>query len=467
MPSATLAIAEIGSMLLGAVATQICSAAEGKGEKRRAEPAGAAYGRQGLPGQGRVERLPAPEVQLLHQSAGDDADRSAGHWALEMLGSSTDEAILLLDLGRVAQQLHLWKSCLPRVRPHYAVKCNPEPALLEELRAGGCGFDCATKAEIDLALSIGVAAEEIVFSHPCKLRSHLRQAASRGVRLMSFDNTVELLKISAECPQARLLLRLVCDDSGALCPMSSKFGAGHEIWPGLLDLCVALKLDFAGVSFHVGSGCKNPASFEKALSDAKEVFLLAMERGLAPSVLDIGGGYPCCDSSAYDEFRRIATVISDQLEYHFPSSGHPDLRIIAEPGRFFAASAGTLLTKVFAKSCHPSQNLYDGPCFRYYLNDGLYGSFNCVLYDHAEVVPELLYDGPSRHDAASSAPLRCSIFGPTCDGFDVILGDHRMVELQEGDWLLWRNMGAYTSAAGSDFNGFPKAIVWPYRHMEA
>lgn len=433
--SGTVAIAQLGSMLIGAAVLMICSA-EPKVKRSSKAP-----------------KREATEPHQLLRPKGKDSERHAAAIALEMLGKSTDEAIFLLDLGRATEQLDLWKQLLPRVRPHYAVKCNPEPALLKELKDGGCGFDCATKNEIEIALSMGVSADDIVFSHPCKLRSHLRYAAEKGVRLMSFDNASELVKISCECPQAKLLLRLVCDDSNAQCPMSQKFGAGRESWVSLLDLCAALKLNFAGVSFHVGSGCREPRSFEKALRDSREVFQEAHRRGYRPDVLDIGGGYPSCPSA----FKSIAAVISEQLEAHFPQDS---LRIIAEPGRFLAAGAGSLLTKVFAKSCQPGPLGSDGPCFRYYLNDGLYGSFNCVLYDHAEVIPELL-----EPRAPEATKRRCCIFGPTCDGFDVILQDHLMAELDEGSWLLWRNMGAYTSAAGSEFNGFPKAIVWPFRYI--
>jgi hypothetical protein len=72
------------------------------------------------------------------------------------------------------------------------------------------------------------------------------------------------------------------------------------------------------------------------------------------------------------------------------------------------------------------------------------------------VYPELL-------EEKTCPDMPCVIFGPTCDGFDVILEKYTMPELDEDDWLLWRNMGAYTSAAGSTFNGFEKAVPWYYR----
>lgn len=400
-----------------------------------------------------AERI-APLVNDVHtftenlQNAG--TLNKAAQLALRQL-ECPDEPLVLVDLGQVRQQFLKWKQHLPDIQPHYAVKCNPDQKILQMLIKCGASFDCATAAEIDLVTSLGVAPERIVYSHPCKPRSHLRHASKAGVRLMSFDNESELLKISKEFPNARLLLRLVCEDSHAQCPMSMKFGASRDQWAGLLDLAKDLGLVVAGVSFHVGSGCKEPTSFEVALRDAKDVFALAAQRGFEPHTLDVGGGFPGMDTAEV-QFETIAATIKTQLGRFFAPADFPDLRVIAEPGRFFAHSSSTLLTKVYAK-----MKIEDGEdsTFRYYLNDGLYGSFNCVIYDHAEVHPEVLEpkDGPLR---------KCCLFGPTCDGFDVIIKQHEMPELMEGDYLVWRDMGAYTSAAASRFNGFPTARFWYY-----
>jgi ornithine decarboxylase len=384
-------------------------------------------------------------------TSGADAVLSVARLVLQEKGDS-DEPICLFNLSRSSQKLEEWQGLLPRVTPHYAVKCNPDKEFLRELRTAGCNFDCATQAEIQQVLSIGGKPENIVFSHPCKLRQDLQFAKAKGVHLMSFDNDTELLKVAAVFPKARLLLRVVCEDTDAQCPMSSKFGAVKVDWDPLLAVAQELGLHVVGVSFHVGSGCKDPESFEKALSDSKEIFELAAARGFQMEVLDIGGGFPGIDTSEIC-FAPLATNVAKQLDNHFPVEAYPALRVIAEPGRFFACSSASLLTKVIAKA-QPSGGEAESAeikIFRYYLNDGVYGSFNCIIYDHAEVEPEMLK--PS--EGAVKSP--CWMFGPTCDGFDVILKDYEMPELQEGDWLLWRNMGAYTTCAGSNFNGFALA----------
>jgi len=384
---------------------------------------------------------------------GRDAVLLAAHLALQKIGEA-DEPIALFNLSRPSERFAEWENLLPRVVPHYAVKCNPDAKFLRELRVAGCSFDCATLEEINQALAIGASPDNIVFSHPCKLRSHLQYAKARGVRLMSFDNAIELRKVAAEFPGASLLLRLICEDASAQCPMSSKFGAARGDWDELLADAAELQLRVVGVSFHVGSGCKDPRSFEKALYDSNEVFGLARARGFEMNVLDVGGGFPGVDTAEV-AFEPLASNVAKQLDKHFPAELFPDLRIIAEPGRFFACSAVSLLTKVFAKAQpHMGNAGGEGDAnFRYYLNDGVYGSFNCIVYDHAKVEPELL-------KPTGATPKPCSVFGPTCDGFDLVLQNYLMPELQEGDWLLWRNMGAYTSAAGSKFNGFPLPRVF-------
>eukprot|EP00746_Dinoflagellata_sp_MGD_P012078 gnl/MRDRNA2_/MRDRNA2_125584_c0_seq1.p1 gnl/MRDRNA2_/MRDRNA2_125584_c0~~gnl/MRDRNA2_/MRDRNA2_125584_c0_seq1.p1 ORF type:complete len:487 (-),score=103.15 gnl/MRDRNA2_/MRDRNA2_125584_c0_seq1:23-1483(-) len=383
---------------------------------------------------------------LVHKAAVD---------ALEEL-SNPDEAVVLLHIGKILEQHLKWRTHLPTIQPYYAVKCNPDKKIIQVLNSMGAGFDVATEAEMNLVLSLGVDPKNIVYSHPCKPRSHLRHSAKKNVQLMSFDNESELKKIAEESPEANLLLRIVCEDKNAQCPMSMKFGAARRQWPGLIRTAKQRGLSIAGVSFHVGSGCKEPNSFEIALRDAKDVFALASEHGFNPSVLDIGGGFPGVDRDGDVRFEDIADTICRDLKQFFPKSEFPSLKVIAEPGRFFACSASTLLTKVFAKmKIQDPQDDATSTSFRYYLNDGLYGSFNCVLYDHATVQPELLAprDGPLK---------KCCLFGPTCDGFDVIIKEHHIPELEEGDNIIWRDMGAYTTAAATHFNGFPTPHIWYY-----
>lgn len=350
-----------------------------------------------------------------------------------------DQPFFVVDVGDIVYKVKLWKLKLPRVEPFYAVKCNGEPAVLELLAGLGLGFDCASKAEIDCVRALGVGASRIIYANPCKTRSFIKHAAALGVDLMTFDNELELHKVRELFPAARLVLRLRVDDSGSVCQLGLKFGCEPADAPRLLALAHALGLAVVGVSFHVGSNSREPQSFARAIAAARQVFDHGLALGFPMALLDIGGGYPG-DRGFQGLFDQIAHTINGSLAEHFPEES--GVRVIAEPGRFFVASAFTLYTTVIAKR-------EAGGRLMYYLNDGVYGSFNCTVFDHAEPVPFALRGG------GTGGPLvPCSLWGPTCDSMDRVLEEALLPELQPGDWVVFENMGAYTLCAASNFNGF-------------
>ena len=166
------------------------------------------------------------------------------------------------------------------------MKCNPDPHILSLLLDEGCGFDCASKAEIQMLLDLNCAPERLIYANPCKQASHLRFAAEHNVRLMTFDNKEELFKIKQHHPNAQLVLRIITDDSNALCKLSLKFGACLKTVPELLAVVRELNLDLVGVSFHVGSGCFAVSAFEDAVLRARKVFDIAQDFGFQMNLLD-------------------------------------------------------------------------------------------------------------------------------------------------------------------------------------
>ena len=322
-----------------------------------------------------------------------------------------------------------------------AVKCNPDPEVLRLLAVLGTGFDCASKAEIDQVLSIGVDPSRIIYAQPCKTKSYIRHAAQKGVKQMTFDNTDELYKIKALFPDAELFLRILTDDSSSLCRLSLKFGASLDCAQSLLRLAKELELNVVGVSFHVGSGASDPQSFVKAVQDSRTIFDQAIEVGYDLKILDIGGGFTS------ETFEAMASALSEALDNNFP----PNVRIIGEPGRYYVASAFTLACNVIAR-----RDLYDPAtketAYMLYLNDGIYGNFSSIIFDHQHPVPQILY---SKDVSIWRPAIDYSIWGPTCDGIDRITEStaFRRV-LDVGDWLYFEEMGAYTKCSATRFNGF-------------
>ncbi|KAI8907257.1 pyridoxal-dependent decarboxylase [Gorgonomyces haynaldii] len=374
------------------------------------------------------------------------------------------------DMGSVISQYQQWKRFLPRVEPFYAVKCNPDNMVIKTLYEQGTGFDCASKAEIQLALDHGAQPEQIIFANPCKQVSHIRYAAAKGVKMMTFDNADELYKVKLHMPDAQMVLRILTDDSKSICRFGIKFGASLTIVPDLLKLAKELEINVIGISFHVGSGCFDASAFGDAVHLARKAFDIGEHLGFNFTLLDIGGGFPGQQKTGL-QFADVADVLRPAIDTLFPAQ----VRVIAEPGRYFVSSAFSLAVNIIARRVvqrdqsassddNPDQKgltLNDHPAFMYYINDGMYGSFNCITFDHAHVYPQpLLRGGEFCLDQQMEGPLYpCSIWGPTCDSIDCMGREFFLNEMHIGDWLVFHNMGAYTMAAASTFNGFRKSSI--------
>jgi len=399
-----------------------------------------------------------------------------------------EDAFLVMDLQVVQDQLDRWRRNLPRVDPWFAVKCCPDLGVMRTLALGGCGFDVASRAEMDMALSMptsaGLNTDRIIYANPCKQPSHIRAAAEKGIRLTTFDNVDELRKINKMNPNAKLVVRILGDDSSSVCRFNVKFGIAVEELEPLLREAARIGANVVGVSFHVGSGCRSADAFVNAVENARIAFDLFPLCGLpAPKFLDLGGGWPGDLIGAPDSqvisFEQIAEKLAPALDRLFPE----DVQIIAEPGRYFVHACGTLFVNVTAKRqvaslpeltaadssgadsssdeeehvvkrCRTSNKLESG--FRYYVNDGCYGSFNCIMFDHREgLCPEVFLDSQGKQmDVSDEKLYDCSVFGNTCDGIDRISASCGLPDVPLGTWFVYTNMGAYTTAAASNFNGF-------------
>lgn len=357
-----------------------------------------------------------------------------------------EDTFYVLDLSVIDKLYKSWVEVMPRISPFYAVKCNPNPGIIALLAALGAGFDCASEEELRLVLSVGAHPNKIIFANPCKHPRDIRSARDLGVPLTTYDTEAELTKMQRYYPECKLVLRIRADDPSARCQLGNKYGAEPEDVYRLLSAAKDLGLDVVGVSFHVGSGAQNPSSFKEAIHLAHEAMECGHAMGFKMQLLDIGGGF----HGGQIDGRGLGGVpeaVNAALATHFPVS--TGITIIAEPGRYFAEAAATLMTFVYGRR----ERLGDKglTALDYWITDGLYGSFNCIPYDHASVVPRALKCSfPSEHGDMYLS----TIFGPTCDGLDTVLRDYPMPQLDIGDWIAFSNMGAYTIAGAANFNGF-------------
>jgi len=362
-----------------------------------------------------------------------------------------------VDLGRLIHQARLWKKYLPRVQPYYAVKSNPDMHILRTMMILGLNFDCASKGEIEQVLSLGAEPTQIIYANPAKGFEHILYAKEKDVKQMTFDNLAELKKIIQYFPNAELVLRISSNDTMSLLPFGYKFGARRDDAFALMAACAELKANLIGISFHVGSGCYSPIAFIDTLHRAREMFYEAEKHGLKLTLLDIGGGFPG-DNEGTITFSEIASAIAPVIDSLFPS----DIHVIAEPGRFFCSSTTTVALQIYAKREYvlrrvdPETNeITDIKETQYYCPDGVYGNFNNIIYDHAKPICRPLYEPP-----LDALLYNSTFFGPTCDSIDVIAKNISFPDMQLGDWIYFNNMGAYTIAAGSCFNGFERPPIY-------
>lgn len=380
-----------------------------------------------------------------------------------------EDTFCVVDLGSVQALYQHMIAAMPRVRPHYAVKCFPNPGLIATLAALGAGFDCASEAEVDHVTSLGVPASRIILAHPVKRPCDLRCIASKGVPYTTFDSEGELHKIAAAKVDCGLVLRIRADDPNAKVSFGTKYGAWPRDAPHLLSVARLLGLRVVGVSFHVGTGAASPAAYRAALQAARDVFDVSLNRfGVQMTLLDIGGGFQGeFHGGVVSEFpKNTFATISAALDELFPRAKFPNLRVISEPGRYFAAGSASVCTMVYGKRQRQPKAKYEERAFDYYITDGVYGNFNGIIYDMCN--PEMyVLSATAIVDASSKDPDRprpstrsrfttvheSTIFGPTCDSVDVVMKSVYCPELHNGDWLVFPDFGAYSVAGACDFNG--------------
>lgn len=401
----------------------------------------------------------SPDVNVYNRSVSEVFQQRLESITNQKWESDQENAFFVGDLGEVVRQHIRWKSLLPRIEPFYAIKCNPDPMVVQLLASLGCGFDCASKQEIQQVLDVGVDPSRIIYANPCKQASFIRYSAQQNVSRMTFDNAEELFKIKKYYPDAELVLRILTDDSMSLCQLGLKFGAPLHTVQHLLQTAKELNLNVIGVSFHVGSGCLDANAFGDAVVRAKNVFDQAKTMGYDFKFLDVGGGFPGADVKDGITFEKVAAVLGPIVDRLFPD----DVRVIAEPGRYYVASAFTLSVNVIGRRTNMAHQDQTGtsPEYMYYVNDGMYGSFNCIIFDHQVVRPKVLMKNElfAYGQDLPEAEYESSVWGPTCDSIDCLNKSIRLPKLEAGDWLYFENMGAYTICAASQFNGFRKSEV--------
>jgi ornithine decarboxylase len=381
-----------------------------------------------------IETIHPPTALLELADTGTEADR------IRRLVAIHGSPLLILDCDAVRRQYRALGAALPGVDLHYALKPLPHHAVVSTLMEEGAWFDLATSGEVDLVAELGVDPARTIHTHPIKRDSDIRDALAYGCTTFVVDNPDELLKFIPYADEAELLLRLSFRSPDAKVDLSKKFGCSPEAAPTLLAQAAELGIRIKGLSFHVGSQALEPVKHVEAIHACAGIIAEAARQGLPPlEVLDIGGGFPVDYREQVAPIDTFCRPIREAL-CALPA----EVRVIAEPGRFIAAPAITAISSVMGKAQR------DGRWW-YYLDDGLYGSYSGQLFDHTHYPVDCLDFFGERSPSV--------LAGPTCDSIDVIDEEIMLPELQCGDLVVGRMMGAYTWASATEFNFFRKAQI--------
>lgn len=350
---------------------------------------------------------------------------------------------LVVDLDVVRENYLGFEKSLPQARIFYAVKANPAPEVLRLLASLGSCFDTASVAEIEMALEAGATPNRISYGNTIKKERDIARAHALGVSLYAVDCVEEVEKIARAAPGARVFCRVLTDGVGAEWPLSRKFGCVPEMAVDVLRHARTLGLESYGVSFHVGSQQTDLNAWDRALSDAANVFKTLANEGIVLKMVNMGGGFPTRYLSDVPTAQAYGMAIFDALSRHF---GNRIPETIIEPGRGMVGNAGVIRTEVVLIS-----RKADNDNVRWVYLD--VGKFNGL----AETMDEAIrYPIVTPHDGDAVEP--CVLAGPTCDSADVMYEKTPYplpVALNVGDELFILGTGAYTvTYASVAFNGF-------------
>ncbi len=360
--------------------------------------------------------------------------------SLEDLVAKHETPFMVLDLSEVEYQYKSLQAALPGVKLFYALKALSHPELIKRLKSLGSSFDLATIGEVELVESLGIKGDQCIHTHPIKKDKEIKRALEFGCNRFVVDNIEELRKFIPYAGQVELIMRVSFRSQQAVVDLSRKFGCALEELPVMVDLAQKNGIDVVGLSFHVGSQSLSPMTQVNAVRAS--VAAMKVMQHVNWKFLDIGGSFPVSYQEAVLPIADFCAPVMEALS-ELPEG----IEIFAEPGRFIAAPSMIEVISVVGKAKR-------GAKMWYYMDDGVYGGFSGQMFDHAAYPL-----APLKPFEATGEFFSSVLAGPTCDSIDVIAEDIELPEMEIGDILVGKQMGAYTIASATEFNYYPKPKV--------
>jgi len=367
---------------------------------------------------------------------------------LQDLAHQHGTPLVVIDHAVIRENYAEFKQHLPKVQAYFAVKANAEPPIVRTLYKSGASFDVASLPEFMLVYDNikhlppkeqqDFIWDKIIYANPTKPKETLR-VLDQYKPLVTYDNLAELKKIKQYAPHAGVVLRLRVPNTGSMVELSSKFGCDPGEAVDLLKAAFEMGLVAEGLSFHVGSQCTNFQNFVQALDISAAVMRESKSRGHEIKILDIGGGFPV----PYDRHVKPLGVLAKKINAEIGRLFSKDIEILAEPGRFLVATAATSIARVIGKAVRDGKTCY-------YIDDSVYHTFSGIVFDHCQYHLKAFKKG---------ATELCTVFGQTCDGMDTITQSEELPQLEIDDLVYSEDIGAYSNASSTWFNGFAPAKV--------
>lgn len=399
--------------------------------------------------------------------------------------------LVLFDRALLRGQVALWRRHLEDVEPHFAVKACNAPAVLAEFNELGLSFDAATAGEIELLERLGVDSERVLCTHPIRDAADLAAIARYRPKALVVESASELRKLRRVGIPSRdyspeLFLRVELPFGG----LSGKFGAeiarldqrddGSARWNvvsspvrRIFEQAAAIEKETGaryaalGLTAHVGTNTWKTEKYEILLRVFEHLTERLATRGFQVTRWNLGGGY--CDpelplrqgttqQAFLSELGRLVKEIARR---------HPEVKLLAEPGRFMVSNAGSVVVGVMQVDERTLLTEEDGslqavPHLKVQMNDGLYGNLLGERHDEKtwRFVPFRIGDKALPH---AEEKLPAVLNGKTCDSWDRLDRLRPLpVDLRKGDALLVPHAGAYTLVTATDFNSAPRSQVCTY-----
>ncbi|BCN92544.1 ornithine decarboxylase [Thiomicrorhabdus immobilis] len=379
-------------------------------------------------------------VETFAEQSHPDVLEQFDRASLEELVAKHETPFMVLDLEEVDYQYKSLQAALPGVKLFYALKSLSHPELIKRLKSLGSYFDLATIGEVELVESLGIKGDQCIHTHPIKKDKEIKRALEFGCNRFVVDNLEELKKFIPYAGQVELIIRVSFRSQQAVVDLSRKFGCALEELPVIVELAQQNGIEVVGLSFHVGSQSLSPMMQVNAVRSS--IAAMKVMNSVKWKFLDIGGSFPV---SYQEDVLPIADFCAPVVE---ALADLPEgVEVFAEPGRFISAPSMIEVISVVGKAKRGARTWY-------YMDDGVYGGFSGQMFDHASypIAPLKPFD-------ATGEFLPSVLAGPTCDSIDVIAEDIELPELEIGDILIGKQMGAYTIASATEFNYYPKPKI--------